>query len=90
MSKSVKIVIVLLVLGAVGYIVTSSIATSKLSCEVCIDFKGRKACRTARGPTREEAIQTALNNACAQVVNGRTENILCGGSAPATVACSGE
>ena len=90
MSKSVKIVIVLLVLGAMAYIVTSSIATSKLSCEVCIDFKGRQACRTARGPTREEAIQTALNNACAQVVSGRTENILCGGSAPATVACSGE
>ena len=90
MSKSVKIVIVLLVLGVMAYIVTSSIATSKLSCEVCIDFKGREACRTARGPTREEAIQTALNNACAQVVSGRTENILCGGSAPATVACSGE
>ncbi len=90
MSKFVKIVIVILVLGVMGYIVTSSIATSKLSCEVCIDFKGRKACRTARGPTREAAIQTALNNACAQVVSGRTENILCGGSAPATVACSGE
>ena len=55
MSKSVKIVLVLLVLGAVAYIVTSSIATSKLSCEVCIDFKGRKACRTARGPTRDRS-----------------------------------
>ena len=90
MSKSVKIVIVLLVLGVMGYIVTSSIATSKLSCEVCIDFKGRKSCRTARGPTSEEAIQTALNNACAQVVSGRTGNILGGGSAPSTVACSDE
>ena len=49
MSKFVKIVIVILVLGVMGYIVTSSIATSKLSCEVCIDCKGRKACRTARG-----------------------------------------
>jgi len=58
MSKSVKIVIVILVLGVMGYIVTSSIATSKLSCEVCIDFKGRKACRTARGPTRDIAPPT--------------------------------
>ncbi len=90
MSKSVKIVLVLLVLGVLVYIVTSSMATSKLSCEVCMKFKGREACRTARGPTREEAIQTALNNACAQIVNGRTENILCGSTQPATVACSGE
>ena len=88
MSKRVRIVVVVFVVAVIGYIVTSSMGTSKVSCEVCVDFKGRQACRTARGPTRDEAIVTARDNACAQIVSGRTENILCGGSQPASVSCS--
>ena len=88
MSKKVRLVIVVFVLAAVVYIVTSSMETAKVSCEVCVDFKGRQACRTARGPTRDDAIVTGRDNACAQIVSGRTENILCGGSQPRSVVCS--
>ena len=88
MSKKIRLVVVVFVIAVVGYIVTSSMGTAKVSCEVCMDFKGRQACRTARGPTRDEAIVTARDNACAQIVSGRTDNILCGGSQPATVSCS--
>jgi len=88
MPKAVKLMLVVGVIAAILYIVTSSMGTSKLSCEVCIDFKGQEACRTARGSTREEAIQTALDNACAQVVSGRTENIACGGTEPTSITCS--
>lgn len=83
-----KLVIVGAVLIFMGYVVWSSMSTNVVSCEVCIDFKGREVCRTARGSTQEEAIQTAINNACAQVANGRTESILCGGSEPASMRCS--
>jgi len=88
MPKKMRLVVLVFVLAVVGYIVTSSMGTAKVSCEICMDFKGRQACRTARGPTRDEAIVTARDNACAQIVSGRTENILCGGSQPATVQCS--
>ena len=88
MSKKVRLVIVGFVVAVVVYIVTSSMGTAKVSCEVCIDFKGRQACRTARGPTRDDAIVTARDNACAQIVSGRTENILCGGSQPTSVVCA--
>ena len=88
MSKTVKLVVLAFVLAVVGYIVTSSMGIAKVSCEVCIDFKGRRACRTARGPTRDDAIVTARDNACAQIVRGRTENILCGGSQPTKISCS--
>jgi hypothetical protein len=88
MSKKVKLVVAIFFLAVLGYIVTSPMATSKVSCEVCVDFKGRQACRTARGPTRDGAIVTARDNACAQIVSGRTENILCGGSQPASIQCS--
>ena len=88
MPRPVKLLLVLGVLAAVIYIVSSSMGTSKLSCEVCVELEGREACRTARGSTREEAIQTAHDNACAQITNGRTESILCGGIEPKTVTCS--
>lgn len=88
MSKKIKLVVLVFVLAVVGYIVTSSIGIANVSCEVCVDFKGRQACRTARGPTRDDAIVTARDNACAQIVNGRTENILCSGSQPASISCS--
>ena len=88
MSKKVKLVVVIFVLAVVVYIVTSSMGTAKVSCEVCLDFKGRQACRTARGPTRDDAIAAARDNACAQIVSGRTDNILCGGSQPVSIRCS--
>ena len=88
MSKKIRLIVVVFVVAMVAYVVISSMGTAKVSCEVCIDFKGRQACRTARGPTRDEAIATARNNACAQIVSGRTDNILCGGSEPATLSCS--
>ena len=88
MSKTVKLVVLAFVLAVVGYIVTSSMGVAKVSCEVCIDFKGRRACRTARGPTRDDAIVTARDNACAQIVSGRTANILCGGTQPTKISCS--
>ena len=88
MSKKVRLVVVVFVLAVVVYIVTSSMGTAKVSCEVCVDFKGRQSCRTARGPTRDDAIVTARDNACAQIVSGRTENILCGGSQPTRIRCS--
>lgn len=88
MSKKVKFVVVAFVLAIVVYIVTSSMGLAQVSCEVCIDFKGRQACRTARGPTRDDAIVTARDNACAQIVSGRTENILCSGTQPTSIGCS--
>ena len=88
MSKKIRLVVIVFVVAVVGYVITSSMGTAKVSCEVCMDFKGRQSCRTARGPTREEAIQTARDNECAQIVSGRTDNILCGGSQLATISCS--
>ena len=88
MSKKINILIALAVLGFVAYIVLSSLSLRKVSCEVCVDFQGRSACRTANGPTREEAINTAHDNACATIAQGRTQSILCGGSQAASITCS--
>jgi hypothetical protein len=87
-SKPVKILLVVAVVAIVGYILLSPMQLGKVSCEVCMEFKGQKACRTARGPGRDEATGTARDNACAQVAFGREDSILCGNTPPASVRCT--
>lgn len=88
MSKPIKILLALAVLGAALYIILSPTRLGKVSCEVCMEFKGRRDCRTARAPSRDEAIVTARDNACAQIAFGREDNILCGNTEPAKIECS--
>jgi hypothetical protein len=88
MSKSLKLTIILGFLGVMIYVVISSFGLAQASCEVCMEFKGRESCRTARGVSREEAMQTARDNACARITNGRAESIRCGNSEPKSVRCS--
>lgn len=53
--------------------------------EVCIEYRGRTLCRTAAGPTREEAIRTAADNACALLASGMTDSMQCGRTEPKSV-----
>ena len=88
MSKRVKILVVIAVLAVAAYIMLSPSRLGKVSCEVCMEFKGQESCRTARGPNRDEAITTARDNACARIAFGREDSILCGGKEPESVRCS--
>jgi hypothetical protein len=71
----------------VGYVVYSSLGLDKVSCEVCVEFRGESACRTASGVTREEAMRTATENACAQLVSGMTDSMDCSQTPPKSVSC---
>ncbi|MCS7043151.1 MAG: hypothetical protein NZR01_10200 [Bryobacteraceae bacterium] len=53
--------------------------------EVCMEFRGRTACRTAAGPTREDALRAAADNACALLASGMTESMQCSHSQPKSV-----
>jgi hypothetical protein len=87
-SKRVKIALAVALAAVVGYILVSPIFLGKVSCEVCMEFKGQEACRTASGPSRDEAAATARDNACARVAFGREDSILCGNTEPASVRCT--
>ncbi len=73
------IIFALLVLGAIVY---SSMNLSKFRVEVCMTFNGRTACRTASGKDRDETLQTAVTNACADIAGGVTDSIACERTAP--------
>ena len=53
--------------------------------EVCMEFMGRTNCATAAGPTREQALRTASETACATISSGMTETTTCGRTPPVKV-----
>ncbi len=81
---------ILIVIGCalfVAYVIYSSLRLAKVRCEVCVEFRGQSACRTASGSSREEAIRTATENACAQLVSGMTDSMDCSQVPPQSVSC---
>ena len=58
------------------------------TCEVCMTFRGRTACREALGSTAEEATRTASDTACAVIgATGMTLSIECSNTRPDSVIC---
>ena len=53
--------------------------------EVCMEFNGRTNCATAAGPSREQALRTASETACATISSGMTESTTCGRTPPVKV-----
>jgi hypothetical protein len=88
MSKAFKIAFPLaLALGFLAYLVYSSLGLGGVACEVCVEFAGRRECRTARGTTSAEATATAVGNACSLITSGRDELIPCTEAPPVSVQC---
>lgn len=60
----------------------------RVSCEVCVTFRGLRDCREAAGPDRDEAIRTATNNACSLISSGMADSISCSNTQPDSTRCS--
>jgi len=82
--KSVWLGILFLAI-VIGFALYSSLNTKRIRCEVCITFQGRQACRTASGNTRELALRTATENACAQIASGVTDSNQCNNTQPDSI-----
>jgi len=84
MKKPVLIGI-LLFAALVALIAYSTMGTASNRVEVCMQYEGRSACRTASGSTKDFALRTATSNACAQIVSGVTDTIQCEHADPVRV-----
>ena len=65
------------VMAVVVLIVYSTMNMAAHRVEVCMQFEGRTNCRTASGSTRDFALRTAMQNACAEIASGVTDSIKC-------------
>lgn len=88
-SPQTTIVIVSIVIAilTIAVLVSAVMRQQKTSCEVCVTFHGRTACRTAIGPTRDDAVRTAVDTACAVLASGMADSISCGNTPPDSVSC---
>ena len=69
----------------IGLLIYLTLGQKQVRAEVCVEFQGRRNCRIAAGPTQEQAIRAATDNACATISNGMTESMTCGRTQPASV-----
>ena len=68
-----------------GYILISSFRTAAFRCRVCMSFNGAQDCRTASAATQENAVRTAITNACAQLSSGVIQSNQCETGRPVSI-----
>lgn len=61
---------------------------ASVECEVCVEFGGATACRTARARDREAAMRGAVSTACAVLASGVTPGMACDRTPPRSAQCS--
>ena len=82
-----KTTLLALLFGALvlGYLVLSTIRPAAHRVRVCIAFNGAQDCRTASAATEENALRTAIMNACAQLSSGVIQSGQCESTRPVSV-----
>lgn len=74
----------MVMLGIIAY---ETMGLRQVECEVCMEFEGRKKCLLVKGESEENAMQTAKDNACTFITEGRAEGFRCSATPPASVKC---
>jgi hypothetical protein len=73
--------------GIAAFVVYGSLQTGQVRCQVCVEFEGRRACRTVEAATEREAHAGARTNACALVTSGVTNMMACERAVPMSERC---
>jgi hypothetical protein len=76
------LVIVLGILAFIGLLTWLTLGGKRVRVEVCMEHAGRQACKVASGRDESAATRTAIDNACAEIAFGVTENGQCTRSNP--------
>jgi hypothetical protein len=76
---------ILFVLAVVAVMLYSTLNISRYRVEVCMQFDGRMNCAKAAAESKQAALQTAVQTACAPISGGVTDTIRCQNTQPATV-----
>jgi hypothetical protein len=85
MFKKPAFWIVAAIAAFTAFLVAGSLSQSKVRVEACVEFRGRTECRTASGPSEEQAQRTAVQTACAVLASGMTDSMDCDRTPPKSV-----
>jgi len=70
-----------------GWLLWSTLAAQRYECEVCVEFRGRRACATASASSERAAARAAQATACGKLAKGRVDSMSCAATAPLSSAC---
>jgi hypothetical protein len=68
-----------------AFVVFTTFQGDRVRVEVCMAFRGQRDCRTASARNRQEAVRTAVTNACAQLASGVTDSMQCENTPPESI-----
>ena len=71
----------------IAAVVWSALGTSAVTCEICVEYKGRPACSIATAADPDQARAQAQSGACSQVTGGVTETLECAAILPTKQSC---
>jgi hypothetical protein len=83
--KKTTLIGILFAVVVLGYLVMSSFQKQAFRCQVCIAFKGRRACAAGAAQSEMDAMRTATTTACAQISGGVIESNQCENTPPDSV-----
>ncbi|HPG24168.1 MAG: hypothetical protein H6748_12385 [Spirochaetaceae bacterium] len=72
----------------VAAVILFALDATNVECEICVDYKGRHACSTARAADRATAEMQAHSGACSQIAGGVTETLECDRTVASLERCS--
>jgi hypothetical protein len=70
-----------------GFVVYRSFHLGGVRCEICITYNGLSQCRTVDGERQEDVHLAAVNNVCAYLASGVTDNMACMRTPPTKDEC---
>jgi hypothetical protein len=84
-KKKTILIAVAFVAIFLAFVVFTTFHGDRVRVEVCMAFRGHSDCRTASAPNRQEAVRTAVTNACAQLASGVTDSMQCENTPPESI-----
>lgn len=84
MSRN-KLIGLVAAIAFIGLLTWLTMGQKQHRVEVCVEYESRNNCRIASGPTQEQALRTATDNACATIASGMTASMSCGRKPPVSV-----
>ena len=84
MKKTVWIAIAFVVVFLAS-VVYFTFEGDSVGVEVCMVFRGQRDCRKAQAKDRQQALRTAITNACAQLASGVTDTGQCENTPPDSI-----
>ena len=85
MKKKPLIATLVLTAALIALIAYSTMGLSGHKVEVCMEFEGRNACAITSGSSKDFALRTAMQTACANIASGVTQTMGCQNTNPSKV-----